>query len=100
MLPMQSGLAPQALQLPLLDVALHSSSCGLSLSCLGRLQMPDLARVRIPPANLPKSPGTNTSPLSTNSIIPLYEPSWNAPARLDQLLSLSRHQLLPEGVAA
>ena len=62
--------------------------------------MPDLARVRMPPANLPKSPGTNTSPLSTNSIIPLYKPSWNAPARLDQLLSLSRHQLLPEGVAA
>ena len=46
--------------------------------------MHDLPRVHLPAANLPKSPNLSTSPLSTNSVVPLYDASWPGLHRLDQ----------------
>ena len=60
--------------------------------------MHDLPHVHLPAAKLPKSPNMSTSPLSTASVVPLYDGSWPAMRRPDQL-SPSVRQLFqqPEG---
>ena len=60
------------------------------------LQMHELPHVHLPACKVPKSPNMSTSPLSTNSIVPLYDGSSHAPARMDALPSHARC-LFPEG---
>lgn len=53
--------------------------------CRGLQHMHDLPHVHLPAAKLPKSPIMSTSPLSTASVVPLYDGSWPAIRRPDQL---------------
>ena len=52
--------------------------------CCGLQHMHDLPHVHLPAAKLPKSPNMSTSPLSTASVVPLYDGSWPALRRPDQ----------------
>ena len=70
-----------------------------AVMCCALLQMHDLPHVHLPAANMPKSPNISTSPLSTNSVVPLYDGSWQLPRRPDQP-PMSARQLFqpPEGM--
>ena len=57
-------------------------------------QMHDLPHVHLPAAKLPRSPNLSTSPLSSHSVVPLYDGPWpeQPPAFARQLF------LQPDGV--
>ena len=58
--------------------------------------MHELPHVHLPARKVPRSPNMSTSPLSTNSVVPLYDGSSHAPAGMDALPSHTRC-LFPEG---
>lgn len=67
--------------------------------CYGLQQMHDLPHVHLPAAKVPKSPNLSTSPLSSHSVVPLYDGSWPAHHRPEQAPASARQLFQqPDGV--